>query len=124
MVSKMRASRIAERIRQELSELLQREIQDPRLLGVTFTDATVDREMAFADVYVSALEGSERADEILLGLRHAQGYLRSELAKKINLRQFPQLRFHWDATHERAENIERLLSEIERERKARGDIDD
>ena len=124
MVSKMRASRIAERIRQELSELLQREIQDPRLLGVTFTDATVDREMAFADVYVSALEGSERADEILLGLRHAQGYLRSELAKKINLRQFPQLRFHWDATHERAENIERLLSEIERERKARGDVDD
>ena len=124
MVSKMRASRIAERIRQELSELLQREIQDPRLLGVTFTDATVDREMAFADVYVSALEGSERADEILLGLRHAQGYLRSELAKKINLRQLPQLRFHWDATHERAENIERLLSEIERERKARGDVDD
>ena len=55
MVSKLRTARIAERIRQELSELLQRDIQDPRLEGIYFTDATVDRELSYAEIYVSAL---------------------------------------------------------------------
>ena len=123
MVSKTRAIRIAERIRQELSELLQREIQDPRLVGITFTDASVDREMMYADVYVSALEGSQRASEILAGLEHAQGFLRSELSKRIELRQFPRLRFHWDPTSEKAERIDQLLSEIEKDRTGRGNAD-
>ena len=123
MVSKTRAGRIAERIRQELSELLQREIQDPRLEGINFTDVTVDRELAFADIYVSALEGSQRSSEILTGLDHAQGFLRSELAKRIDLRQFPKLRFHWDFTYERAERIDSLLNQIENERVARDSSD-
>ena len=120
MVSKSRSARIADRIREELSEMVIRDIQDPRLAGVSFTDATVDAELAFADVYFSAIEGSERAPEILDGLRHAQGFLRSELSRRIVLRHFPRLRFHWDPTFEQAEKIERLISEIHREEDQRG----
>lgn len=115
MVSKMRASRIGDRIREELSEMLIQEISDPRLAGISITDVTVDREIAYADVYVSALEGVQRADEVLAGLEHAQGYLRHELAQRIELRVFPRLRFHWDPTFEKAEKIERLIASLHQE---------
>lgn len=112
MVSKLRTDRIADRIRQELSELLIYEISDPRLAGVSITDVTVDRELTYAEVYFSSLEGSGRSEEILEGFQHAQGFLRRELAQRIALRIFPRLRFHWDPTFERAENIEKLLASL------------
>jgi ribosome-binding factor A len=118
VVSKTRALRVAERIRDELSEMLVMEISDPRLAGVSVTDVSVDRELAYAEVYVSALEGSERAREILEGLEHASGYLRHELSQRIELFIFPRLRFHWDPTFEKADRIERLLASIQSEEAA------
>lgn len=112
MVSKTRAQRIAERIREELSDMLIQDVSDPRLVGISITDVTVDRELAFAEVYVSALEGEVRSQEILAGLEHAQGFLRRELSQRIELRTFPRLRFHWDPTYERAERIERLITSL------------
>ncbi len=67
MVSKTRAQRIADRIREELSEMLIFEISDPRLAGVSITDVEVDRELAYADIYISALEGEVRSKEVLAG---------------------------------------------------------
>ncbi len=112
MVSKLRSERIADRIREELSEMLLYEISDPRLGGVSITDVEVDPELAYADIYVSALEGSSRAKDILEGFEHAQGFLRRELARRIELKVFPRLRFHWDATFERADRIEKLLASL------------
>lgn len=112
MPNKVRLQRIADRIRQDLSELLIREISDPRLHQIFITDAKVDRELAFADIYVSAVEGAVRSAEILDGLEHASGFLRRALAARIELRTFPRLRFHWDPTPEHADHIERLLAEI------------
>jgi ribosome-binding factor A len=114
MPTKVRLQRIADRIRQDLSELLIREISDPRLHQIFITDAKVDRELAFADIYVSAVEGAVRSAEILEGLEHASGFLRRALAAQIELRTFPRLRFHWDPTPEHADQIERLLAEIKR----------
>ena len=114
MPSKVRLQRIADRIRQDLSELLIREISDPRLHQIFITDAKVDRELAFADIYVSAVEGAVRSAEILEGLEHASGFLRHTLAAQIDLRTFPRLRFHWDPTPEHADQIERLLAEIKK----------
>jgi ribosome-binding factor A len=115
LVAKTRLYRIAERIREELSEMLIQEVSDPRLDGVSVTEVTVDRELAYADVYVSALEGSERSKEILEGLEHAQGYLRRELSQRVDLRTFPRLRFHWDPTFEKADRIERIIASLHRE---------
>lgn len=117
MVSKLRATRIAERIREELSEILITQVNDPRLAGISVTDVNVDRELGYANIYVSALEGTSRAKEVLIGLEHAQGYLRSELARRIALRAFPRLRFHWDPTFERAERIEQLIASLHAEQK-------
>jgi ribosome-binding factor A len=115
MPSKVRIERIAERVYEELTELLLYQIQDPRVSGVTVTDVKVDRELSFADIYVSALEGHERAEEVLSGLQSAAGFIRGRLAKSIQLRSFPVLRFHWDPTPERADRIEQLLHQIREE---------
>lgn len=112
----MRASRIADRIRQELAEIILLESKDPRLVGLTITDVEVDRELTFAEVYVCTIEGVSRSQDVLMALDHAQGYLRSELARRIDLRVFPRLRFHWDPTFERAEKIERLFTELNKEK--------
>lgn len=88
------------------------EVSDPRLYGISVTDVTVDRELAYASVYISALEGHERWDEIREGLESAAGYLRHELTQRIELRVFPRLRFHWDPTFERAERIEQLFASL------------
>jgi ribosome-binding factor A len=114
MPSKIRLARIADRVRQELASLLIREVQDPRLQRVFVTDVRVDREMAFADVYVSAVEGVERSSDVLAGLRAAAGFLRRSLAARVELRSFPELRFHWDPTPESADRIETILGELRR----------
>jgi ribosome-binding factor A len=115
MVSQTRAGRIAKRIQELLSELLLFRVTDPRLEGVYITDVNVDRELAFATVFVSALEGAEREAEVLAGFKHAAGFLRSDLASKIELRSFPKLRFVWDPTAERAERIEQIISKLHSE---------
>ncbi len=112
MVSKTRAKRIADRIKEELSVMLIHEIADPRVAGIFITDVEVDRELAFAQIFFSSLEGSERAEENLDGLSSAKGFIRHELADRIELRTFPDLRFYFDPTFERADRIEELLREI------------
>jgi ribosome-binding factor A len=112
MPSKLRLHRIADRIRQVLSEMVIREIEDPRISGISITDVKVDRELSFADIYVSAVEGRERSREVLEGLRHASGYIRASLAAQVDLRTFPKIRFHWDPTPENADHIEQLLASI------------
>ena len=96
--------------------MLIREISDPRLHQIFVTDVTVDRELAFADVYVSAIEGTARAQDVLAGLESASGFLRRTLAQRVELRAFPRLRFHWDVTPENADHIEKILAGL-REKK-------
>ena len=112
MVSRVRAQRIGDRIREELSVILITHSSDPRLAGVYVTGVELDRELEFATVYVSAVEGAVRSKEILEGLQHAQGFLRTELAHRIVLRMFPRLRFRWDTTYERADKIEQLFTQL------------
>ena len=125
MPSKLRLTRIGDRIQQELSEMLVRqENSDPRLFGVTITDVRVDRELAFASVYVSALEGSDRSKEILKGFESANSYIRKLLSMKIALRSFPKLRFYWDPTPEKADRIEQILASIREEDQSDSNADE
>ena len=96
--------------------MLIHEISDPRLHQIFVTDVKVDRELAFADVFVSALEGTERSKDVLAGLQSASGFIRRALAARVEVRAFPHLRFHWDVTPENADHIEKLLAGL-REKK-------
>ncbi len=94
--------------------MLLRDLSDPRLKSVFVTDVTLDRELSHADVYVSALEGTSRSREVIQGMVSASGYLRKQLASRVELRAFPRLRFHWDPTPEHADRIERILADLHR----------
>jgi ribosome-binding factor A len=113
MVSKNRARKIADRIAEELAILFQREVRDPRLEGVTVTGVDLDRELAYASVFVSLLDAEDRIPEVLEALEGAQGYLRSMLAARIQLRTFPQLRFRHDPSPARGARVEELLEALE-----------
>ena len=115
MPSVLRLKRINDRIKEILSMVLLAKVEDPRLAGVTVTDVKVDRELDYANIYVSALEGQERADEILDALKKARGFLRYEISQEIDLRVAPKLRFLWDPTPERADRIDSLLMEWQKE---------
>ena len=112
MPSGVRLQRIADRIRLEFSEMLIKEISDPRLHQIYLTDVKVDRELAYADIFVSAIEGVERSKDVLAGLESASGFIRRTLASRVELRAFPRLRFHWDMTPENADHIEKLLADL------------
>ena len=92
--------------------MLLRELSDPRLKQIYLTDVKVDKELSYADIFVSAVEGPVRSAEILAGLESATGFIRRILAGRIDLRVFPRLRFHWDPTPENADRIEKVLAEL------------
>ena len=81
MPSSLRMKRINDRMKEILSTVLLGKIDDPRLAGVMVTDVKVDRELDFANIYVSAIEGQERAKEVLDVLQRARGFLRYEISK-------------------------------------------
>jgi len=112
MPSGIRLQRIADRVREELSEMLIREINDPRLKHIYLTGVKIDKELAYADIYVSAVEGLSRSKDVLAGLESASGFIRRTLASRVELRAFPRLRFHWDVTPENADRIEKTLAEL------------
>lgn len=108
----IKQGRVGERIQTILSELLRREVSDPRLHNVTVTEVKLDPELMFADVYVNALGDESRQDQVMKGLKSATGFLRREVGKRVQLRNTPELHFHWDVTLERGENMNRLLSNL------------
>lgn len=112
MASQGRADRVARRIQEEISTMLLFDLSDPRLEAVFITDVRVDRELAYANIFVSALEGVERSEEILAGFHSASGYIRRRLAQSLDLRSFPQLRFNWDPVPENADRIDKLLASL------------
>jgi len=107
--------RINDRMKEILSTAMLGKIDDPRLAGVMVTDVKVDRELDFANIYVSAIEGQERAEEVLAALKHARGFLRYEISQEVDLRVTPRLRFFWDPTPEKAARIDSLLNQWQNE---------
>lgn len=115
MPSSLRMKRINDRMKEILSTALLAKIEDPRLAGVVVTDVKVDRELDFANIYVSAIEGQERSKDVLDALQHAKGFLRFEISQEVDLRVTPRLRFFWDPTPEKAARIDSLLNEWQKE---------
>ncbi len=117
MPSETRARRVADRINRELAILLQRKVADPRLAGLTVTGVDVDRELAYATIYVTTQDDEE---EVMTALASARGFLRKQLASSIPMRSFPQLRFRWDYSPDRGARVDELLERLEQERQEQG----
>lgn len=112
-MSKVRQERTAEQILMILSDLLNREVSDPRLQDLTVTRVWIDRELQVADIYLNALGDETREEDVLYALQKAGGFLRYELAQRMSLRTVPELRFHWDPTLAYADEVDQILNELE-----------
>ena len=111
-----RVERVNSLIRQELMELLRREIKDPRLSGmISITAVDTAPDLKFARVFVSSLGGVAEKDGVLAGLNRAAGFLRSELTHKLDLRVAPELDFRWDDSIEHGAHILELLDRVKSE---------
>jgi len=110
-----RQRRVNGLLREELSELLQRKVRDPRLEGLTVVAVETSPDLKFAHVYISSLGDEEERREALRGLKRAEGFLRRELGARLSLRFIPELFFHLDDSLERGQRIADLLQRLEGE---------
>ncbi|MFC2014685.1 30S ribosome-binding factor RbfA [Chloroflexota bacterium] len=108
-----RIERVNSLIRQEISELLQRQVKDPRLGNfVAVTEVATSPDMKYAKVFVSQLSGEEEKQKVLKGLTSASGFFRKELSKRLKLRHVPILSFQWDDSIEKGDHLLQLINEI------------
>jgi ribosome-binding factor A len=108
-----RIERVNNLIRHEVSELLQRQVKDPRLGGfITVTEVSASPDLKYAKVFVSCIGSVEEKQETLSGLVAASGFLRNKLARHLRLRHVPQLRFQLDDSIERGARLLKLIDDV------------
>jgi len=109
MAEVRRSERVSELVLRELSQLLIRELKDPRLRGITLTRVQMDDDLRHGRVYFSHLEGKQRAAAALAGFKSASGFIKREIGRALNLRRTPELDFEFDPGIEHAARIGALL---------------
>jgi ribosome-binding factor A len=111
-----RIEKVNQLIRQEVSDLLQRQIKDPRLdTFVAVTDVVTSPDMKLAKVYVSRICNDEDKKKTLAALTSAAGFLHNELVKRLRMRYVPDLVFEWDNSIEHGARIMELLDRVSAE---------
>ena len=108
-----RIERVNQLIRQEISDLLQREIKDPRLsqfIAVTEVDTSLD--LRHARVYISFISDNQQKQDALDALNGASNFFRKEMSRTLRLRRIPELSFHWDNSIERGARIISLIDDV------------
>ena len=112
-----RLVRIDEELKKEISSIITYDLKNPNITGmISVTKAKITPDLKYAKVYVSILN-SKNVKETLAGLKKSSGFVRSEVAKRINLRITPEIIFILDDSMEYGERIDKILKEILPERK-------
>ncbi len=106
-----RTRRVAEQVQRELAEIIRQEMKDPRIGMITLTDVEVSSDFAHAKIFFTHLGESRQTAEILSGLQHAAGFLRSHLAQRLKLYAVPELRFIYDTSVERGMRLSSLIDQ-------------
>lgn len=112
-MSSHRTAKIAEEIKRELSQMIREEMKDPRVKGlISITQVEVTNDLRYAKVYVSQLGDDQEMAATLKALEKASGYLRSELARRLQLRATPEPLFKPDRSMEYGARINKILTEV------------
>lgn len=105
-----RTERVEDLLRAEISQLILREVHDPRVQLASVAAVEVTPDLRHARVHISVLGEGERRDEAIEGLRHARGFIRTQLAHRLRrLRVVPELEFQLDRSAEYSQRINELL---------------
>ncbi len=114
-------TRINMEVQRELSEIIRSEIKDPRVKAAMTTVVSVEvtPDLKYCKAFISVLGDEEKAQDAMVGLKSAVGYIRRELARRINLRNTPELTFILDQSIEYGVNMSRLIDEVTKDLKDR-----
>ncbi len=105
--------RVNSLFREEISDLLRREVKDPRLSGVfSITEVIISQDLRHANIYVSMMGSEEEKKGVMSGLESASGFIRRELAHRLKMRRIPELIFVRDDSIERGTRLLKLLDEV------------
>ena len=108
-----RIERVNSLIRQEISELLQRQVKDPRLGNfVSVTEVSASHDLRYAKIFISCIGSEEEKQETLSVLAAASGFFRKELSRRLRLRRIPELSFQWDDSIERGAHLLELIDQV------------
>jgi ribosome-binding factor A len=108
-----RAERVSNLIRQEICQLLQENVNDPRLKSlISVTQISTSPDLKNAKVSISVLGDKNEAKEVLTGFKSAAGYFRHELSKRIKIRSIPELTFQLDDSIERGSRVLNLIDKV------------
>lgn len=110
-----RSNRVAEQLKKEIGDIINRKLKDPRIGFVTVTDVDVTNDLQIATVYISVLGDESEKDASLKGLQKANGFIRSEIGKRIRLRKIPEISFQFDEAQAYGNRIEEILKELNKE---------
>ncbi len=110
-----RAERLAEAIKVETSSIIQRELKDPRIGFASVTSVEVSRDLRHAKIYISVMGNEQQVNDTMAALKGAQGFVRSELGRRIKLRYTPELQFVLDESISHGVKIAKLLDEVKSE---------
>lgn len=113
-MARIRAARVGEQLKKELSQLLQRELKDPRIGFVTVTSVEMSRDLEHAKVFVSVMGDEEQKRQTLEALEKAKGFLRSEAGRRLGIRRTPEIVFKMDESIDHGQRISKLLEEVKR----------
>lgn len=115
-----RSERLAEAIKKEISDLLRDEIKDPRIGFVSITSVKVSKDLRYADIYTSVYGEPDEQKAAIEALKKAQGFIRSELSKRIRLRYTPEITFKLDQSIGHGVHLIKLMEEV----RAKGGLPD
>jgi ribosome-binding factor A len=114
-----RHERVGEEIAHEINAMLAGELKDPRLEGwVVVSEVRVQPDMKHARVFISVRGTAREQTDAVKALEHAEGFIRSELIERLQLRRLPELHFSLDHSQEYSERIEQLLKEVRKNKPA------
>ncbi|MDF2927277.1 MAG: rbfA [Paenibacillaceae bacterium] len=115
-MAKVRTGRVGEQIKKELSLILQTEFKDPRMGFTTITGVEMTNDLSQAKVYLSVMGSDQQREETLKALSRGNGFIRSELSKRVRLRIVPELIFQIDSSVAYGSRIEELIHKINEEK--------
>ena len=107
-----RSDRIGGQIQKMLSQILQKQVKDPRLDSLTITGVKVSRDLRLARIYFTVSGKEQSRHEALEGLENARGFIKRTLSRQLGLKYMPDLKFFYDESFDYGEHIDKLLAAI------------
>ncbi|ARQ06743.1 30S ribosome-binding factor RbfA [Macrococcoides canis] len=112
----LRSERVGEQLKKEISEIINQKLKNPNVGFVTVTEVEVTGDLSLATVYVTVLGEEKERKKSLEGLEKSKGFIKSEIAHRMDLRIVPDLKFKYDESIDYGNKIERMIAELNRDK--------